>query len=116
MRGKTGAARVALATRCPVIPVATWGAQDMLPPYSKRLRLLPRTTMTVRAGTPVDLSDLYDEPVTGEVLTEATSRIMAALTHELEAIRGERAPATRFDPRSHGVTPIGKPRPLEEAS
>lgn len=116
MRGKTGAARIALETRCPVVPVATWGAQDLLPPYSTRLRLLPRTTMTVRAGTPVDLSDLYDEPVSAEVLTEATARIMAALTHELEAIRGERAPATRFDPRSHGVTPIGKPRPLEEAS
>lgn len=116
MRGKTGAARVALETRCPVVPVATWGAQDLLPPYSKRLRLLPRTQVTVRAGKPVDLSDLHDRPLTAEVLTKATARIMAALTRELEAIRGERAPAARFDPRTHGVTSIGKPRPLEEAS
>jgi 1-acyl-sn-glycerol-3-phosphate acyltransferase len=116
MRGKTGAARVALTTRCPVVPIATWGAQEMLPPYTKRLRLLPRKTITVRAGRPVDLTDLHDAPMTAEVLLEATARIMAALTHELEAVRGERAPSTRFDPRTHGVTSTGKPRPLEEAS
>ena len=58
MRGKTGAARVALETQCPVIPVATWGAHEVLAPYSKRLRLLPRKTMKVRAGAPVPLDDL----------------------------------------------------------
>ena len=35
MRGKTGAARVALETRCPLIPVAQWGAQDILSPYGR---------------------------------------------------------------------------------
>ena len=33
MVGKTGAARVALATGCPVIPVAQWGPEQLLPPY-----------------------------------------------------------------------------------
>ena len=116
MRGKTGAARVALETQCPVIPVATWGAQKILAPYSKRLHLWPRTTVWVRAGRPVPLDDLYGKPLTAEVLAEATRRIMAAITAELEAIRGEKAPRVRFDPRAHGVTSIGKPRPLEEAS
>ena len=116
MRGKTGAARVALETRCPVVPVATWGAQDILAPYSRRLRLLPRKTVKVRAGRPVPLEDLYDEPASAEVLAEATTRIMSALTAELEVLRGEKAPVLRFDPREHGVTSIGKPRPLEEAS
>ncbi len=36
MIGKTGAARIALATRCPVIPVAQWGPQEILAPYGKR--------------------------------------------------------------------------------
>jgi 1-acyl-sn-glycerol-3-phosphate acyltransferase len=116
MRGKTGAARVALETRCPVIPVATWGAQQMLAPYSRRLRLVPRTTIRVRAGRPVRLDDLHGRPITRAVLQEATARIMAAITAELEVLRGEKAPGVRFDPRSHGITPIGKPRPLEEAS
>jgi 1-acyl-sn-glycerol-3-phosphate acyltransferase len=35
MQGKTGAARVALLTRAPVIPVAQWGANLAMPPYAK---------------------------------------------------------------------------------
>jgi len=116
MRGKTGAARVALETRCPVIPVATWGAHEVLAPYSTRLRLLPRSTMRVRAGRPVPLEDLLGREITAAVLFEATTRIMAAITAELEVLRGEKAPMTRFDPRTNGITPIGTPRPLKEAS
>lgn len=116
MRGKTGAARVALETRCPVVPVAVWGPEQMLPPYARRPRLFPRKVMHVRAGAPVPLDDLYGRPVSAEVLAEATARIMAAITAELEVLRGERAPSTRFDPRRAGITPTGRPRPLEEAS
>lgn len=110
MRGKTGAARVALETQCPVVPVASWGAQDVLPPYGHRPSLLPRHTISMRAAAPVDLSDLYDEPVTAEVLAEATERIMAALTAGVEELRGERAPAVRYDPREHGLPVTGRPR------
>jgi 1-acyl-sn-glycerol-3-phosphate acyltransferase len=109
MVGKTGAARIALATRCPVIPVAQWGPQAILEPYSKRPHLFPRKTMHVTAGPPVDLSDLYDKPVTGTLLREATDRIMAAITVQLEQIRGEQAPADRFDARKHGLPPTGNP-------
>ena len=107
MVGKTGAARIALATRCPVIPVAQWGPQEVLEPYGKRLHLLPRKTMRVTAGPPVDLSDLYDRPLTGALLREATDRIMAAITAQLETIRGEQAPAQRFDSRKHGLPETG---------
>jgi 1-acyl-sn-glycerol-3-phosphate acyltransferase len=107
MVGKTGAARIALATRCPVVPVAQWGPQEMLAPYSKRPHLLPRKTMHMLAGPPVDLSDLYDRPQTAEVLREATGRIMAAITTQLEQLRGEPAPATRFDARAEGLPPTG---------
>jgi 1-acyl-sn-glycerol-3-phosphate acyltransferase len=109
MVGKTGAARIALATGGPVIPVAQWGAQDLLAPYAKRLRLLPRKMMHVRAGEPVDLDDLRGKSITPEVLWTATDRIMAAITAELEAIRGEQAPTTRFDPRLHHVPLTGNP-------
>jgi 1-acyl-sn-glycerol-3-phosphate acyltransferase len=107
MVGKTGAARIALATQCPVIPVAQWGPQEILEPYSKRPRLFPRKTMHVAAGPPVDLSDLYDQPVTGTLLREATDRIMAAITVQLAQIRREQAPAERFDARKHGLPPTG---------
>jgi 1-acyl-sn-glycerol-3-phosphate acyltransferase len=116
MRGKTGAARVALETGCPVVPISTWGAHEILGPYSHRPHLLPRKTMVVHAGPPVVLDDLQGRPASAEILHEATERIMAALVSDLEAVRGERAPGIRFDPRTHGLTPIGKPRPLKEAS
>jgi 1-acyl-sn-glycerol-3-phosphate acyltransferase len=108
MVGKTGAARIALTTRCPVIPIAQWGPQEVLEPYGKRPHLLPRKTMRVTAGPPVDLSDLYDQPMTGVLLREATDRIMAAITAQLETIRGEKAPVERFDSRKHGLPETGK--------
>ncbi len=111
MKGKTGAARVALQTRCPVIPVAQWGPQELLAPYAKRLRLLPRKTVSIAAGPPVDLADLYDRPIVdAELLQEATDRIMDAVTTLLEQLRGEPAPAVRFDPREAGVPLTGNPR------
>lgn len=109
MRGKTGAARLALKTRAPVIPVAQWGAQDVVVPYARRLpRFLPRRTIHVHAGPAVDLSDLYGREVTREVANEATDRIMAAITALLEEVRGESAPAVRFDPKAHGLPAIGR--------
>ncbi len=37
MVGKTGIARLALTTQAPVIPIAQWGAQDLLGQYKKVL-------------------------------------------------------------------------------
>lgn len=109
MRGKTGAARIALQTRCPVIPVAQWGAEQIIGPYSSRPHLLPRKEVIVRAGPPVDLSDLHERGISRDVLAEATDRIMAAITALLEDLRGEQAPAERFDPRAAGLPGTGNP-------
>ena len=99
MQGKTGAARVALLTKAPVIPVAQWGANDAMPPYAKenKLRLLPRKTLRVKAGPPVDLSAFYDREPTAEVLRAVTDVIMAAITEQLAGLRGEPAPAEPYD-------------------
>lgn len=93
MVGKTGAARIALATRRPLIPVAQWGAQQVLGPYRKEFRILPRKTMHVSVGPPVDLEDLYGRPLDSDTLREATARIIAAITALLAGIRGEVPPA-----------------------
>ncbi|MFE6224370.1 MULTISPECIES: lysophospholipid acyltransferase family protein [unclassified Streptomyces] len=101
MPGKTGAARVALLTKAPVIPVAQWGANLAMPPYAKkdRFSFFPRKTLIVQAGPPVDLSRFDGLEPTPEVLREATEVIMAAITALLEEVRGERAPAEPYDPR-----------------
>ncbi len=109
MVGKTGAARIALESGAPLIPVAQWGAHRLLPPYAKRPSLFPRKTIHVRAGEPVQLADLAGGKLSPEVLTEATERVMAAITAELEVIRAERAPAVRFDPRRAGIAEYGNP-------
>jgi hypothetical protein len=43
------------------------------------------------------------------VLADATERIMAAITAQLESIRAEQAPAQRFDPRRSGIAEYGDP-------
>ena len=109
MAGKSGAARIALETGCPVIPVGQWGAQHLLPPYAKKPDLFPRKHVTMKAGDPVDLSDLVAAPRTAEAINAATERIMQALTAIVEELRGETAPGERFDPRKMGVRQIGNP-------
>ncbi|MFF4978310.1 lysophospholipid acyltransferase family protein [Streptomyces sp. NPDC001083] len=95
MAGRTGAARVALRTRCPVIPVAQWGAHRVLPPYQKKPRIFPRTTHQVLAGPALDLSSYYGRAVTPALLGEVTDVFMGAITDLLAEIRGEPAPAIR---------------------
>lgn len=109
MTGKSGAARIALATGCPVIPVGQWGAQDLLAPYAHRPDLLPPKEIAFKAGDPVLLDDLVAREHTPEVVAEATARIMEAVTRQVEDLRGTPAPAERFDPRRAGVKEIGNP-------
>ncbi len=77
MMAKTGVARLALASRVPVVPVASWGAQDILP-YGRPSRMLwPRQAVRMLAGPPVDLSEFEGKPLTRDVLRGATNAIMA---------------------------------------
>ncbi|EPH42077.1 hypothetical protein STRAU_4860 [Streptomyces aurantiacus JA 4570] len=99
MTAKTGVARVALQTKCPVVPVAQWGANHVLPPYAKKPAVLPRKTHHVLVGEPVDLRRFYDKEMTPDLLKEATEAIMADITELLEELRGEKAPQKRYDPR-----------------
>ena len=109
MRGKSGAARLALAGDMPLIPVAHWGVQNIMGRYAKGLSLWPpRKPVTLVIGDPVDLSDLKDRPTDPASITEATSRLMAAITALLEELRGEKAPPTRWDPSSHGQSETGR--------
>ena len=98
MVAKTGVARLALATGAPVIPIAHWGAQKILPYGSFRPHLVPRTTVQVSAGPPVDLSEWEGQPMTAQVLRAATERIMKDITALLAGIRGETPPAEPYHP------------------
>ena len=59
---------------------------------------MPRKTMHVWAGKPVDLSDLAGRPMDHATLDIATDRIDQAVTELLEGIRGQKAPTERYSP------------------
>jgi 1-acyl-sn-glycerol-3-phosphate acyltransferase len=98
MVAKTGVARLALVTGAPVIPVAHWGAQVILPYGSKKPHVVPRHLVRMLAGPPVDLSAYAGQPLTRDVLRAATAAVMADITALLAQLRGEPAPAVPFDP------------------
>jgi 1-acyl-sn-glycerol-3-phosphate acyltransferase len=110
MVGKSGAARIALETGCPVIPIGQWGAHNLLYPYAKKPHLFPRTQITMKVGDPVPLDDLRAKPRTIETINQATARIMDALTALVADLRHEQPPAERFDPRKAGMRQTGNPR------
>jgi 1-acyl-sn-glycerol-3-phosphate acyltransferase len=98
MVAKTGVARLALSTGVPVIPVAQWGAQHILPYGSARPHLFPRTTVQIVAGPPTDLSEFEGQPLASPVLRAATDKIMKDITGLLAGIRGETPPDTPYHP------------------
>lgn len=107
MRGKTGAARIALSTGVPIIPIAQWGMHEVLAPYGRRLHVWPRRVARVLAGPPVDLSAFAGSPLDADVLTAATDAVQSAVTGLLEQLRGEAAPLERWDPRDHQLPRTG---------
>ncbi len=104
MEGKSGAARIGLATGCPVIPIGQWGSHEILARGKVVPRLVPRQLVRVQAGPPVDFSDLVagmpaQEAATSvPVLRAATERITRRITELVAGLRGEEPPAQPFRP------------------
>jgi 1-acyl-sn-glycerol-3-phosphate acyltransferase len=108
MTPRPGAARLALQTGYPVVPLGQWGANKVMPgkkPVWPRFR--PRPTMVFRMGDPVRLDDL--DASDDEAVRIAGARIMAAITGLVAGIRGIEPPDDVYDirvgrrvPRLHG--------------
>ena len=116
-RGRTGAARLALATGVTVVPVAQWGTHEVVP-YGAPvglLRALPaavrrRPLIRVHFGDPVDLSGLSDG-VAGHA-RRATDRILDAVGGHLAVLRGDEPGAPRHvDPTRPRDSSRSRPRP-----
>ncbi len=100
MKMKTGAARLALDTGVPVIPVAQWGAQEMMPRHSKIIDPKPGHDVHVTFLPPVDASDLVSEKGSEdhEAVNELTRRLEQALVSGVVELRGETPPVELWDP------------------
>lgn len=126
-RGQTGLARLALATELPVLPLAQWGAHEVIPAVTPPVRSLPdliRLTMVwlravrvrhrvrfrVHVGPPVDLAGLH--PGRPGDAMRAHARIMLAITAGLVPLRAdEPGPPHYGDP----TRPLGRPSPWRPA-
>ena len=108
MVGKTGAARLALTTGAPVIPIAQWGAQHILPYGTSKPHLFPRKTVRMVAGPPVDLSAYAGQRLGASTLRAATADIMADITALLAGLRQETPPAVPYDPADAAQLPEGQ--------
>ncbi|MFF5293476.1 lysophospholipid acyltransferase family protein [Paractinoplanes globisporus] len=97
MRGKTGAARLALVTGAPVIPMANWGAHTIYDPRTSKLKIRARTPVAVTAGKPIDLSRWQGAPPTRATLEQMTDEIMLDVQELVGQVRGEQPPAELYD-------------------
>ncbi|MEV6931878.1 lysophospholipid acyltransferase family protein [Dactylosporangium sp. NPDC051485] len=100
-RGKTGLARIALATGAPVVAVAQWGAHEVAAwggfgPTVRALSraLLRRPAVRVHFGAVVDLSGI--DPAAPGAAQRATDRIIDAITAELRLLRVDEPRLPRY--------------------
>lgn len=111
MRGKSGAVRVAVAGDIPIIPVATWGVQSILPRYGK-LSLWPlRKRVRVRFGPRVELPFAAGQTPSPVQLVAGTDAVMGRIAGLLGELRDEKPPAQRWNPGEHGQRETGRLEP-----
>lgn len=89
MRGKTGIARLTLATGVPVIPLAVWGSAPVWQRGSRNARF--GRPIWVKAGPPLDFAEHEDRVEDATTLREVTDEVMAQLSVLVDDLR-ERYP------------------------
>jgi len=73
-RGHTGAARLALQVRCPILPVGVIGTREIQPPDAKVPKL--RMDCTIRIGRPIKVERYQDRADDRMVLRQITDEVM----------------------------------------
>ena len=86
MRAKTGVARIALAADVPVIPMAVWGAHQVLQKGGQKGLTFGRP-IWAKVGAPMDFSDFIDRPEDPPALREVTDEVMAEISRLVADLR-----------------------------
>lgn len=109
MQGRTGVARLALATGVPVYPLAHWGDEKILPDGAKP-SIFPRKTVTIKVGDPIYLNTLVDVEAEKKYnrteLQAVTDAMLDEVTKLLADIRQEERPAGRWNPQRKSYDPL----------
>jgi 1-acyl-sn-glycerol-3-phosphate acyltransferase len=108
MRGKTGAVRLAIAGSIPLVPMAHWGVQEIMPRYGK-IRLWPlRRRVRVTFGDAVDVAATGADASHPATLVKATDLLMDRIAGLLATLRGGTPPEQRWNPSAHGQSETGR--------
>ena len=100
MKTKTGAARLALDAGVPLIPLAQWGAQDIMPRYTKRIDIRPNRDVWIAVQPAVDLEgiDTSEGSANWDAVDELNRRLEKAMMAGVEELRGGEGPDEPWDP------------------
>jgi 1-acyl-sn-glycerol-3-phosphate acyltransferase len=86
MQGKTGVARLTLASGVPIIPLAVWGSQKVWQRSGKKSLHFGRP-IWVKAGPPIDFSVHEEDPEHPEVLRKVTDHVMGEVSLLVDDLR-----------------------------
>ena len=78
MRGRKGAARIALATEAPVVPVGVWGTQARWPRSGLHVRRPWRPIVAISYGEPIRPKGDPDSPADVQAFTNVVMKALAA--------------------------------------
>jgi 1-acyl-sn-glycerol-3-phosphate acyltransferase len=90
-----------------VYPIAHWGSEQIMGRYSSKFRPGFWKKVQILVGDEIDLAKYRKPDLSPEELLEATEHVMRRITSLVEQLRGEKAPATRWDPVAMGQTVTG---------
>ncbi|APX32225.1 acyl-phosphate glycerol 3-phosphate acyltransferase [Brachybacterium sp. P6-10-X1] len=110
MQARPGAARLALETGAPLVPIASWGGRKLWPVGSPVPHPGPGRRLVIRVGEPYTVARQEGE-TSQEAALRVSADLMARIADLLGRTRGERPPAALHDPRGDEHRPeIGRPQ------
>lgn len=98
MQGRLGAARLALDTGAPLVPIASWGGRRLWPVGSPIPRPGRGRHVVIRVGTPYTVAQ-RDEETAQQAARRVTADLMARIAALLGETRGARPPSVLHDGR-----------------
>lgn len=110
MQARLGAARLALETGAPLLPIATWGGRALWPVGSPFPRPRPGRHVQMLVGEPYTVTR-RDGETTQQAALRVTEELMGRITALLGQLRGQQPPAVLHDGRYDEHRPeVGRPQ------
>lgn len=111
MQARLGAARLALSTGAPLLPIASWGGRGLWPVGSPLPRPAPGRRVRMLVGAPYTVAAAAGESE-HEAALRITEDLMGRIAALLGQLRGLEPPTALHDPRTDEHRPeIGRPQP-----